>query len=85
MDCLADYSASTVIACVGHAFTQAMHMMQSSGRVALAFLSPLTFTMSYTFIGQTSAHTPAPSQASRSTNTLTISNPLTHSGLFRHL
>ena len=49
-----------MIAWVGHAFTHAMHMIQSSDLSGAALLS----TISNTFIGQISTQTPSPSHES---------------------
>jgi hypothetical protein len=60
-----------VIAWVGHAFTHAMHMIQSSDLSGAALLS----TISNTFIGQISTQTPSPSHASL-TVTVGILSPI---------
>ena len=67
------YSGSTVMACSGHPFTHAMHIIQSSIRsgTALVSLSYLGIsTRSYTSTGHTLLQTPAPVHFSRSTVTI---------------
>jgi len=71
---IASYS-STVIACVGHDVTHAMHAMQSLSRTGTDFwLSGYSgkFLSSKTFTGQTSAHTPSPLHLLQSTFTFGI-------------
>lgn len=66
------FYSSTVIACVGHDVTQAMHAMQSLSRTGTDFwLSGYSgkSLSSKTFTGQTSAHTPSPLHLLQSTFT----------------
>jgi hypothetical protein len=70
-----DFYSSTVIACVGHDVTQAMHAMQSLSRTGTDFCESLysgKVLSSKTFTGQTSTHTPSPLHLFQSTFTFGI-------------